>query len=190
LPIFAEKQKVAVVVDAVSKKAAEIGAVKDDAESDLSAAKPALDEALAALNSITQKDIVSLKALKSPPDIVKRIFDAVLLLRYWPIDKVREGSLVSMVCRLARCASAYLSYGAAGPMAARCIACTQHSCAAACLWTGDTTERVQGYATDASYSALSPAAVAAVHTHAVTICRSPGRRTRAPWSWLAAMTPA
>jgi hypothetical protein len=86
----AEKQKVAVIVDAVSKKAAEIGAVKDDAESDLSAAKPALDEALAALNSITPKDIVSLKALKSPPDIVKRIFDAVLLLRYWPIDKVRK----------------------------------------------------------------------------------------------------
>jgi hypothetical protein len=82
---------VAVVVDAVSKKAAEIGAVKDDAESDLSAAKPALDEALAALNSITQKDIVSLKALKSPPDIVKRIFDAVLLLRYWPIEKVSMG---------------------------------------------------------------------------------------------------
>jgi dynein heavy chain len=89
--LLAEKQKVAVVVDAVSKKAAEIGAVKDDAESDLSAAKPALDEALAALNSITQKDIVSLKALKSPPDIVKRIFDAVLLLRYWPIDKVSKG---------------------------------------------------------------------------------------------------
>jgi hypothetical protein len=79
---------VAVIVDAVSKKAAEIGAVKDDAEKDLGAAKPALDEALAALNSITPKDIVALKALKSPPDIVKRIFDAVLLLRYWPIDKV------------------------------------------------------------------------------------------------------
>lgn len=87
----------AVVVDAVSKKAAEIGAVKDDAESDLSAAKPALDEALAALNSITQKDIVSLKALKSPPDIVKRIFDAVLLLRYWPIDKVRTFAVCWMV---------------------------------------------------------------------------------------------
>jgi len=75
-------------VDQVSKKAAEIGAVKDDAEKDLSAAKPALDEALSALNSITPKDIVSLKALKSPPDVVKRIFDCVLLLRYWPIDKV------------------------------------------------------------------------------------------------------
>lgn len=87
-PLNAEKQKVAVIVDQVSKKAAEIGAVKDDAEKDLGAAKPALDEALSALNSITPKDIVSLKALKSPPDVVKRIFDCVLMLRYWPIDKV------------------------------------------------------------------------------------------------------
>lgn len=88
LSLIVEKQKVAVIVDQVSKKAAEIGAVKDDAETDLAAAKPALDEALSALNSITQKDIVGLKALKSPPDIVKRIFDCVLLLRHWPIDKV------------------------------------------------------------------------------------------------------
>lgn len=69
------------IVDGVTKKAAEIATVKDDAERDLAAAKPALDAALAALNSITQKDIVGLKALKNPPDIVKRIFDAVLLLR-------------------------------------------------------------------------------------------------------------
>ena len=69
-------------MDGVTKKAAEIATVKDDAERDLAAAKPALDAALSALNSITQKDIVGLKALKNPPDIVKRIFDAVLLLRY------------------------------------------------------------------------------------------------------------
>ncbi len=56
--------------------------MKDDAEKDLAAAKPALDAALAALNSITPKDITALKALKNPPDIVKRIFDCVLLLRY------------------------------------------------------------------------------------------------------------
>ena len=74
--------QVAVIVDGVTKKAAEIATVKDDAERDLAAAKPALDAALSALNSITQKDIVGLKALKNPPDIVKRIFDAVLLLRY------------------------------------------------------------------------------------------------------------
>lgn len=60
----------------------EISAVKEEAEKDLAAAKPALDAAVAALNSITPKDIVGLKALKSPPDIIKRIFDTVLLLRY------------------------------------------------------------------------------------------------------------
>jgi hypothetical protein len=50
---------------------------------DLAAAKPALDAALAALNSISPKDITSLKALKNPPDVIKRIFDCVLLLRHW-----------------------------------------------------------------------------------------------------------
>lgn len=59
----------------------EIASVKNDAEKDLAAAKPALDAALSALNSITSKDITALKALKNPPDIVKRIFDCVLLLR-------------------------------------------------------------------------------------------------------------
>lgn len=56
--------------------------VKEGAEKDLAAAQPALEAAVAALNSITPKDIVGLKALKSPPDIIKRIFDTVLLLRY------------------------------------------------------------------------------------------------------------
>ena len=55
--------------------------MKDDAERDLAQAKPALDAALAALNSITPKDINGLKALKNPPDVIKRIFDCVLLLR-------------------------------------------------------------------------------------------------------------
>jgi len=80
-----EKAKVSVIVDQVTKKAAEIALVKDDAERDLAAAKPALDAALNALNSITQKDIVGLKALKNPPDVVKRIFDCVLLLRYMSV---------------------------------------------------------------------------------------------------------
>lgn len=78
-----------VIVDQVTKKAGEIALVKDSAEKDLAAAKPALDAALNALNSITQKDIVGLKALKNPPDVVKRIFDCVLLLRYMSVlDKV------------------------------------------------------------------------------------------------------
>jgi dynein heavy chain len=85
-----EKTKVAVIVDAVSIKADEIAGVKADAEKDLAAAQPALDAAVNALNSISSKDIGALKALKNPPDIVKRIFDAVLVLRQFPMSSKVE----------------------------------------------------------------------------------------------------
>ena len=61
--------------------------MKAEAEADLQAAQPALEAALSALNSVTSKDIVSLKALKSPPDVIKRIMDCVLLLRHFPVNK-------------------------------------------------------------------------------------------------------
>jgi len=83
-----ERGKVGIIVDGVRKKAEEIAGVKADAEADLQAAQPALEAALSALNSITSKDIVSLKALKSPPDVIKRIMDCVLLLRHFPVNKV------------------------------------------------------------------------------------------------------
>ena len=63
------------------RQASQIATVKNDAEKELEEAQPALQAALAALNSITPTDITSLKALKNPPNIVKRIFDCVLLLR-------------------------------------------------------------------------------------------------------------
>lgn len=63
-------------------QATQIATVKNEAEKDLEEAQPALQAALAALNSISPTDINSLKALKNPPNIVKRIFDCVLLLRY------------------------------------------------------------------------------------------------------------
>ena len=84
-----EKAKVAVIVAEVTAKATEIARVKEDAENDLAAAKPALDAAVDALNSVTAKDIGALKALKNPPDVIKRIFDTVLVLRQWAgLDKV------------------------------------------------------------------------------------------------------
>lgn len=99
-----EKAKVAVIVAEVTRKAEQIAAVKDDAEKDLAAAKPALDEAVNALNSITAKDIGALKALKNPPDIVKRIFDTVLVLRQYPLEKVSwvdvKGTMVINGARL------------------------------------------------------------------------------------------
>lgn len=83
-----EKEKVAIIVEGVTQKASEIAEVKWEAEKDLAEAQPALDAAVAALNSITPKDITALKALKNPPDIIKRIFDCVLLLRYLPLKPV------------------------------------------------------------------------------------------------------
>ena len=93
-----ERTKVMAIVETVGKKAAEINAVKEDAEKDLAAAKPALEAAVSALNSITAKDIGALKALKNPPDIVKRIFDCVLLLRHKKCEKItwheQKGAMV------------------------------------------------------------------------------------------------
>ncbi|KAL6769277.1 DHC15 [Auxenochlorella protothecoides x Auxenochlorella symbiontica] len=83
-----DRQKVAAIVETVTAKAHDIAAVKHDAERDLEEAQPALQAALAALNSITPTDITSLKALKNPPNIVKRIFDCVLLLRHFPVNNV------------------------------------------------------------------------------------------------------
>ena len=68
--------------------------MKDDAERDLAQAQPALDAALSALNSITPKDINGLKALKNPPDVIKRIFDCVLLLRWGPLA-TRTGAYIT-----------------------------------------------------------------------------------------------
>ena len=83
-----ERRKVHSIVSRVTKKAKEILQTKIEAERDLEVAKPALDAALEALNSITPKDINSLKALRNPPDVIKRIMDCVLILRHMRVGKV------------------------------------------------------------------------------------------------------
>ena len=78
----AEKKKAEVqqVKDTLGSEAAVIAQQKDAVEEDLLAAKPALDDAENALKAITAKDIGLLKQLKQPPDLVKRVFDMVLIL--------------------------------------------------------------------------------------------------------------
>ena len=78
----AEKKKAEVqaVKDTLAGEAEVIGQQKDSVEQDLAAAKPALDDAENALKAITAKDIGLLKQLKQPPDLVKRVFDVVLIL--------------------------------------------------------------------------------------------------------------
>jgi len=78
----AEKKKAEVqaVKDTLAGEAEVISSQKDSVEQDLLAAKPALDDAENALKAITAKDIGLLKQLKQPPDLVKRVFDVVLIL--------------------------------------------------------------------------------------------------------------
>eukprot|EP00658_Telonema_sp_P-2_P071097 TRINITY_DN60414_c0_g1_i1.p1 TRINITY_DN60414_c0_g1~~TRINITY_DN60414_c0_g1_i1.p1 ORF type:complete len:472 (-),score=207.64 TRINITY_DN60414_c0_g1_i1:61-1476(-) len=84
------KAEVTVVKNELQESAAKIGADRDETNRDLEEAKPALEAAENALNAIKPDDIKSLKALKNPPNIIKRIFDGVLILRRDPINPIKK----------------------------------------------------------------------------------------------------
>lgn len=48
-------------------EAAKVQAIKDECESDLAEAMPALEAALKALDTLTKNDITEVKGMKSPP---------------------------------------------------------------------------------------------------------------------------
>ena len=58
----------------------EIEIDKNEAESKLAAAKPALDEAEEALNTIKPAHIATVKKLGKPPHLIMRVMDATLIL--------------------------------------------------------------------------------------------------------------
>lgn len=64
-----------------SKKAGEAKAIKDDCESQLAEALPALASAVAALDTLKQADITVLKSMKSPPPGVKLVMEAVCIMK-------------------------------------------------------------------------------------------------------------
>jgi dynein heavy chain len=69
------------------------------AEADLAVARPFLEEANSALDNINAQDIVELKALQKPADIIKLVFDVVMLLMKQPMQRVTPGALVLGVGR-------------------------------------------------------------------------------------------
>eukprot|EP00762_Andalucia_godoyi_P000483 ANDGO_03248.mRNA.1 Dynein gamma chain len=83
-----KREDVQKVKDVLSEDAAIVAKGKAEAEHDLAAAKPALEQAENALKAITAKDIQNLRALRNPPQLVKVIFDGVLLLRKMPLNAV------------------------------------------------------------------------------------------------------
>lgn len=89
----------------VQETAEESQKIKDECNSHMEAARPALNAALAALNTLTPNDITNLKSMKNPPKPVKLVMEAVCVMKdvkpekildsvtgkttedYWPVSK-------------------------------------------------------------------------------------------------------
>jgi dynein heavy chain, axonemal len=85
----AEKDRLEVeqVANLLLEEAQNIDKDRSETEQDLLIAKPALLEAEAALKMVSSKDVQTLKKLANPPDLIKRIFDGVLILKGAKLEK-------------------------------------------------------------------------------------------------------
>nr|CAH7749860.1 unnamed protein product [Callosobruchus chinensis] len=77
---------------AANKQAAIAQALKKECEADLMEALPALNEALAALDTLKPSDIVLVKSMKNPPDTVKLVMAAVCIIKGIKPDRVPDPS--------------------------------------------------------------------------------------------------
>jgi dynein heavy chain len=85
----AEKKKEVVGADeaAANEAAATSQAIRDDCESDLAAAVPALESALLALDTLKPADITVVKSMKNPPAAIKLVLEAVCVLKGLKADR-------------------------------------------------------------------------------------------------------
>lgn len=90
----AEKKKELVGADeaAANEAAAAAQAIKDDCDSDLQEAIPALNAALAALNTLKPADITIVKSMKNPPAAIKLVLEAVCVIRGFKPDRKPDAS--------------------------------------------------------------------------------------------------
>ncbi|GAB6032148.1 hypothetical protein CHUAL_010802 [Chamberlinius hualienensis] len=72
------------------KKAQEANALREECEADLAEAVPALDAAVASLDTLKPADITVLKSMKNPPPAVKLVTEAVCVMLDIPPEKSTE----------------------------------------------------------------------------------------------------
>ena len=85
--VAVDKEEASKVEEVVSKEAAEVEefaqgvrVIQEDAQKDLDEALPALNAAVAALNSLTKADITEVKSFAKPPPLVQTTMEAVCVL--------------------------------------------------------------------------------------------------------------
>ncbi|CAL7933869.1 unnamed protein product [Xylocopa violacea] len=88
--IEARKEIVGAEEALANEAAAAAQAIKDDCESDLAEATPALEAALAALDTLKPADISIVRSMKSPPAGVRLVMEAVCVLKGIKPDKVQD----------------------------------------------------------------------------------------------------
>ncbi|KAL2642111.1 hypothetical protein R1flu_009698 [Riccia fluitans] len=89
-----EAQKTRSIVEAeeaaAKVKAEEANLIKEECEADLAVAMPALNAALAALDTLTKNDITEVKSMKHPPKPVKLVMEAVCILKEIPPRRIPD----------------------------------------------------------------------------------------------------
>nr|XP_031846529.1 dynein heavy chain 3, axonemal-like isoform X2 [Nomia melanderi] len=88
--IEARKEVVAAEEALANEAAAAAQAIKDDCESDLAEATPALEAALAALDTLKPADVTIVRSMKSPPAGVRLVMEAVCVLKGVKPEKLTD----------------------------------------------------------------------------------------------------
>uniref|UniRef100_A0A669BHB3 Dynein axonemal heavy chain 12 n=1 Tax=Oreochromis niloticus TaxID=8128 RepID=A0A669BHB3_ORENI len=88
--VEAKSKVVRVDEEAATIKASEAQALKDECESDLAEAIPALEAALSALDTLKPSDVTIVKSMKNPPSGVKLVMAAVCVMKEIKPDKIAD----------------------------------------------------------------------------------------------------
>lgn len=75
-----------------NEAAAAAQAIKDDCESDLAEAVPALEAAMSALDTLKSADITLVKSMKNPPGGVKLVMEAVCVMKGVKSDRKMDAT--------------------------------------------------------------------------------------------------
>ena len=93
-----QKARVESVRSKLQHETVELEEKLEKVSKELAEAKPALVAAREALGRISPSDMNTLRSMRSPPDLIKRILDAVLVLRHLPLN-VQRGNCICLLSR-------------------------------------------------------------------------------------------